>query len=241
MSIYKLLTLGHVEPAHVSEFQFENQRRTFASFGYALDPSVSIDEQGLTKVIGSTEETNDSNIKTVFEKTQLRPLDKRKRQKNDNPDDVEGFLGPWGGFEGEQRVMRPTEEEQAELQELVSKRTKRGREPEERHIEEKSVLHIKDALDYQGRSFLHAPHDVGVNLKSGKVKMQNIQNWCCNTLLQMHPRISVSCQSPISIHGLDIPRESRQYVGFQKLLIYFYRAAWIVKLKYGKSIRKDVA
>ncbi|CAG9763920.1 unnamed protein product [Ceutorhynchus assimilis] len=156
---------GHVEPAHVSEFQFENQRRTFASYGYALDPSISAHEQGLTKVIGDSEEATDS-LKTVFEKTQLRPLDKRKRKKNDKPDDIEGFLGPWGGFEDEQKIARPTEEEQAELQELVSKRTKKGKEPEEKHTEEKSVLHIKDAIDYQGRSFLHAPHDVGVNLKS---------------------------------------------------------------------------
>ena len=31
---------GYVEKAHISEFQFENQRRTFASYGYALDPTV---------------------------------------------------------------------------------------------------------------------------------------------------------------------------------------------------------
>ncbi|XP_066252924.1 pre-mRNA-processing factor 17 [Euwallacea similis] len=157
---------GHIEPAHVSEFQFENQRRTFNSFGYALDPSVSTDEMGLMKVIGSTEEAKDSNMKTVFEKTHLRPLDKRKRKRNNNPDDIDGFLGPWGGFEDEQRVMRPTEEEQAELQELISKRHRRGKVQEEKLVEEKSVLHIKDAFDYQGRSFLHAPQDVGVNLKS---------------------------------------------------------------------------
>ena len=29
-----------------------------------------------------------------------------------------------------------------------------------------SILLVKDALDYQGRSFLHAPQDVGVNLRS---------------------------------------------------------------------------
>lgn len=30
---------GFVEKAHISEFQFENQRRTFTSYGFALDPS----------------------------------------------------------------------------------------------------------------------------------------------------------------------------------------------------------
>jgi pre-mRNA-processing factor 17 len=29
-----------------------------------------------------------------------------------------------------------------------------------------STLHIKDPYDYQGRSFLHIPQDVGVNLRS---------------------------------------------------------------------------
>ena len=29
-----------------------------------------------------------------------------------------------------------------------------------------TTLHIKDPYDYQGRSFLHIPQDVGVNLRS---------------------------------------------------------------------------
>lgn len=31
---------GYVEKAHISAFQFENQRRTFHTYGYALDPSA---------------------------------------------------------------------------------------------------------------------------------------------------------------------------------------------------------
>lgn len=41
--------------------------------------------------------------KSVFESIKKRPLDKRERNKNDNPEDVTGFLGPWGGFVGEKR------------------------------------------------------------------------------------------------------------------------------------------
>lgn len=37
---------------------------------------------------------------------------------------------------------------------------------DEKPVEEKSQLHIKDAYDYQGRSYLHIPQDVGTNLKS---------------------------------------------------------------------------
>lgn len=117
---------GHVEPAHVSEFQFENQRRTFTSFGYALDPSISTD--GNIKVVGSTEEgKNPEAVMTVFEATKVRPLDKRKRKKNSDPSDIDGFLGPWGGYVDEQKVAKPSEEEQAELDELISKKNKRGK------------------------------------------------------------------------------------------------------------------
>lgn len=158
---------GYVEPAYVNEFQFENQRRTFNSFGYALDPTVGSTGEG-TKVVTTTGQCDDVNpeAKTVFESTKLRPLDKRKRKKNNDPSDIEGFLGPWGGFVDEQRVMKPSDEEAAELEELMSKRNKKGKPVEDKQVEEKSILHISDAVDYQGRSFLHAPQDVGVNLKS---------------------------------------------------------------------------
>jgi len=65
----------------------------------------------------------------------------RKQEKNDNPEDVEGFLGPWGKFENEVSVAKPNEQERAELDELLSKRHKRGRIPEDKPLEEKSTLH----------------------------------------------------------------------------------------------------
>lgn len=124
--IDKNVLSGHIEAAHVSEFQFETQRRTFTSFGYALDPSISSD--GQIKVVGSTDEGKDpEKVVTVFETTKVRPLDKRKRKKNADPSDIDGFLGPWGGFVDEQKIAKPTEEEKAELLELVSKKSKKGK------------------------------------------------------------------------------------------------------------------
>ncbi|XP_063975726.1 pre-mRNA-processing factor 17 [Diachasmimorpha longicaudata] len=162
----KNMLSGFVEKAHISEFQFENQRRTFQSYGYALDPTVDgTSEEGKT-LIGATEAAEGSGGKTVFETTALREADKRKRRRNNNPDDIEGFLGPWGGYVDEQRVSKPTDEEASELEEILAKRNKRGKQVEEKPLEEKTVLHIKDPVDYQGRSFLHPPQDVGVNLRS---------------------------------------------------------------------------
>ncbi|KAI5710246.1 hypothetical protein M8J76_010319 [Diaphorina citri] len=151
---------GFVEQAHINSFQFENQRRTFASYGYALDPSSEVE----SKVIGAS--TSGDKNKTVFESTSKRPLDKRKRNRNDCPEDIEGFLGPWGGYTDEEKVSRPNEAQAAELEEYLAKKQKKGKQSEEKPLEEKTILHIKDPTDYQGRSFLHPPHDVGTNLRS---------------------------------------------------------------------------
>ncbi|GLG98350.1 Protein will die slowly [Gryllus bimaculatus] len=163
---HKNMLSGYVEQAYISDFQFENQRRTFTSFGYALDPTVDGSALEGKTIIGATEAAKEADGKTVFESTKERPSDRRKRNKNDDPADIQGFLGPWGGFIDEKRVMKPSDEEAVELEEILAKRQKRGKQTDDKPLEEKTVLHIKDPVDYQGRSFLHPPQDVGVNLKS---------------------------------------------------------------------------
>ncbi|XP_013184540.1 pre-mRNA-processing factor 17 isoform X1 [Amyelois transitella] len=150
---------GYVEKAHISDFQFENQRRTFTSYGYAVDPSTDVDSGNgdaivLSAMVAPPEE---SEGKSVFENIKKRPLDKKKRNKNDNPEDVGGFLGPWGGYEGEKRVMKPEGEEAKELEEILAKRQKKGKVDDDKPLEEKSIFHIDKATDYQGRSWIAPP------------------------------------------------------------------------------------
>ncbi|CAG0923160.1 unnamed protein product [Notodromas monacha] len=171
----KNVLAGFAEPAHVDHFQFESERRTFNSFGYAKDPSVAEDitTVGTVKqprIVTASDESKDlateNKLASVFESTKVRPKDKRKREKNDDPGDVENYLGPWGKFVDEQRVACPTEEEKEYLAEYIAKKQRRNRKVEEKPMEEKSVLHLKEEKDYQGRSFMHPPQDVGVNLRS---------------------------------------------------------------------------
>ncbi|CAF0870012.1 unnamed protein product, partial [Didymodactylos carnosus] len=165
---FKNMLSGHVESTSVSDFLFENQRRTFDSFGYAADPST--ETHSTTHLVGDLINADINEGMTVFETTRKRLADKRKKDKNYDSSDVEGFRGPWAPFVDEVKVSRPTEEEQKELDELLSKRKKRARINEQKEEEEdntnKTILHIKDPYDYQGRSFLHIPQDVGVNLRS---------------------------------------------------------------------------
>ena len=102
----------------------------------------------------------------MFEDNKARPKDKRKRKRNDDASDIEGYLGPWAKFHDEETVSKPGEEDAEYLEEYLGKMKRRGKkQQEEVSVEEKTQLHIKDAYDYQGRSFLHIPQDVGINLK----------------------------------------------------------------------------
>ncbi|XP_062542021.1 pre-mRNA-processing factor 17 [Armigeres subalbatus] len=198
---------GFVEKAHISDFQFDNQRKTFHSFGYALDPSVDTSQAGSDagpSYVGHLQAAYDTDGKTVFESSKPnRNGDKRKRVKNANPEDVEGFLGPWGKFEDEETVSRPSEQERAEIEEMMAKKQRRNRVTEDKPIEEKSVLHIKDSVDYQGRSFLHPPHDSGVNLRKSSapdrcfLPKAHIHTWTGHT-----KGISAIRWFPVSAHLL---------------------------------------
>ena len=191
MKAQKNMLTGFVENAHISDFQFENQRKTFHSYGYAMDPSVdgkgTAPEEG-PSYVGHLQAAYDTDGATVFEsaKAKANAGEKRKRVKNDDPEDVEGFLGPWGKYEDEETVARPSEKERAEIEEMMAKKHRRHKVKEDKPIEEKSILHskcweegisyhvisimlgivffsfllaVKDAFDYQGRSFLH-PHSI---------------------------------------------------------------------------------
>ena len=163
---HKNMLTGYVEPAHVNDFQFELQRKTFHSYGFAFDPSVGVEGEG-ARLIGKEEDAKNNDFKTVFEDNKVRPKDKRRKLQNKDPSDIEGYLGPWGKFEDEVRTAEPSTEDKEFLEDYLSKKKRRAKKQiDDKPIEEKTVLHIKDPLDYQGRSFLHIPQDVGVNLKS---------------------------------------------------------------------------
>lgn len=100
----------------------------------------------------------------------------RKRIRNDDPFDIDGFMGPWAKYENEKQVSKPSDEDAAILAEYRAKQKRRrpnkddqgvSGPSEEQPPEEKAQLHIKDPYDYQGRSFLQAPRDLdNVNLYS---------------------------------------------------------------------------
>jgi pre-mRNA-processing factor 17 len=108
-----------------------------------LDPTVDGSAEEGKILIGAVEAAEETGGKTVFESTAIRASDKRKRNRNDDPTDITGFLGPWGGYVDEKRIIKPSEDEAAELEEILAKRNKRGKQIDEKPLEEKTVLHSK--------------------------------------------------------------------------------------------------
>uniref|UniRef100_A0AAY5EVN6 Pre-mRNA-processing factor 17 n=1 Tax=Electrophorus electricus TaxID=8005 RepID=A0AAY5EVN6_ELEEL len=153
---------GYAEPAHVNDFMFEQQRRTVC-----VRPSVDSSQVSSSSYIGAVEEAEKKKGLTVFESGLKK--EKRKRVKGGDASEIDSFLGPWAKYQDEKNVAKPLEEEQKELDEITAKRQKRGKNEEEAFAEEKTILHVKDAYDYQGRSYLHVPQDVGINLRSAEI------------------------------------------------------------------------
>lgn len=91
----------------MSEFQFENQRRTFDSYGYADDPSVG--EHAIPHKIGDVKLAEENEGKTIFETKKIHIGEKRKKEKNKDAGDIDGFQGPWAPFVDEITVSRPSE------------------------------------------------------------------------------------------------------------------------------------
>ena len=61
----KNMLTGFVEEAHINEFQFELQRKTFHSYGFAQCPEQN-------KLIGDEDKAQKAEFKSVFEDTKVR-------------------------------------------------------------------------------------------------------------------------------------------------------------------------
>ncbi|CAI2294881.1 unnamed protein product [Caenorhabditis sp. 36 PRJEB53466] len=157
---------GFVEPAHFNEFHFNRQIRSFDTLGYANNPSA----ESSNAFIGDTKKAAAEKGVSLFESKKTGG-EKRKRVRNDDSADVDGYTGPWSRFADEKTVAKPTPELQKQMDEIVKKRQEKSRrfkkekEDSEQMADESSTLHLKEAEDYQGRSFLVPPSFTGVNLR----------------------------------------------------------------------------
>ncbi|EFE37233.1 hypothetical protein TRV_08111, partial [Trichophyton verrucosum HKI 0517] len=180
----KNVLTGYAEEAAISEATFVTQQRTFQSLGYTKDPT----QPGA--FVGNMEQVARYGGKDVV---QMRPSKeesaaiRRKRQKKGDSSIVEGegaYLGPWAKYEADELADREAEA-LAELgsdEEYIEEGIVPSNMPamdknatayqEDLSRTETTEFHGTEERDYQGRTYMHVPQDLDIDLKKepGSVK-----------------------------------------------------------------------
>ncbi|PGH13871.1 hypothetical protein AJ80_06140 [Polytolypa hystricis UAMH7299] len=179
---------GYMEETMISDATFNIQHRTFQSRGYSQNPSVP------GAYVGDMESVARFGGRDVV---QLRPSKeesaalRRKRQKKGDASIVEGegaYLGPWAKYNNEdqyyedevaegERELASDEEYVDEEEELAPANMppidkKATAYAEDTSETETTEFHGTAQFDYQGRTYMHVPQDLDVDLKKdvGSVK-----------------------------------------------------------------------
>eukprot|EP00116_Pleurobrachia_bachei_P001519 sb/3461781/ len=158
----KNMFCGFVEKTGVSDFSFDAQRKTFQVRGYAEDPTAYAESAG-KRFVGEVGKAEEMEGRTVFEKEKQKAK-KRKKELVGDPSDPDGYKGPWAEYVDQVKVSGPSEEQRQTLEEWRAKKEPTSKDKTE--DKERTILHIDDPLDYQGRSFMIAPKDNETNLYS---------------------------------------------------------------------------
>ncbi|KAI9747453.1 MAG: hypothetical protein M1815_004215 [Lichina confinis] len=230
----KNVLTGYAEETAVSDATFTTQHRTFQSLGYTRDPSLS------GGYVGDAESIQRFEGKDVV---QLRPSKaesqaiRQKRQRKGDASIVDGegsYRGPWARYQGEDQAIENEamlagqqldsdeefEEDAIEPANIVPAR-KAGTDYAEVEAET-TEFHGAAQFDYQGRTYMHVPQDLGVDLKNDVGSVTNfvpkkvIHTWKKHskaiTALRFFPRsghilLSSSADSKIKIWDVYHERE----------------------------------
>lgn len=114
--IKKNFLTGSIEPAFVSHVTFELERKNFQAYGAASNPSdgsavgAQINKPGVPTTVDTTdpitaaEETEALADIPDPESITSKKGEKRKKVRNMDSADVDGYTGPWAEFENEIKV-----------------------------------------------------------------------------------------------------------------------------------------
>ncbi|KAJ9103052.1 hypothetical protein QFC21_002474 [Naganishia friedmannii] len=165
---------GHVEEQSMDASTFLQQHRTFSVHGYALNPSALTEFIPQDQIVGDMTAASSHNFAMIDNlkgtHASRREL-KRRRQATGDPSVVDGegaYVGPWGAWQGDEDVNVELEEDMDEWRAEKRRRDDESAAAKERLKkagEEKSIFHGKSLTDYAGRTYMHIPTDLGINLR----------------------------------------------------------------------------
>ena len=168
----KNVLTGYAEEAAISDATFTNQHRTFQSRGYAQEPNAT------GALVGDLESAVKYGGRDVVQMKSSRA--KRQRQTKGDPSIVDGegrYLGPWARYQEEAQYdddVALAEEELASDEEYIDESVapvnmapmnKAATDyQDDLSNQETTEFHGTSLVDYQGRSYMHAPRDIDIDL-----------------------------------------------------------------------------
>ena len=198
----KNVPTGYAEEAAISASTFATQHRTFQSLGYSRNPTLP------GQFVGDLDNVHQMEGRDVV---QMKPSKetsaalRAKRQRKGDPSIVEGdgaYLGPWARYADDDRLYEDREAEVGQDGELAS---------DEEYVEEEDVapapthmpamskaatdyqedasqvetteFHGAEQFDYLGRTYMHAPLDLGIDLKK---EIGSIRNYVPKKLIHTY-------------------------------------------------------
>ena len=242
----KNVLTGYAEESVISDATFRTQHHTFQSTGYAADPSVN------GQIVGDLVNAQRLQSRDIV---QMRPSKlesealRRKRQKKGDPSIVDGegaYRGPWARYEDADQAYEEEAiiagEELASDEEYIDEAIVPIRAPamnkaatsyeDDVSNAETTEFHGSQLYDYQGRSYMHVPLDLDIDLRKEPGTQRNyhpkkqIFKWKFGTKpitgLRFFPNsghllLSASADSKIKLYSVYNERELlRSYSGHSK-------------------------
>lgn len=178
---------GNAEETAMSEAAFRTQQRTYQSFGYTQDPSLNgayVGDQSAVAKLGGKDVVELRHSKADSDAI------RSKRQKKGDSSIVDGegaYVGPWAKYKADDVAYEETyasvDHELASDEEWVEEgivptpmaaptKSSTGYDSTAANVET-SEFHGESLHDYQGRTYMHVPQDLDIDLRKEPGSIQN--------------------------------------------------------------------
>ena len=194
----KNVLTGYAEEAALSDATFNTQHRTFQSLGYTKDPTS---EGAYVGDLANAARLGGKDVVQMRPTKEQSEALRRKRQKKGDPSVVDGegaYKGPWARYQDDDQALEVEAalagEELASDEEYVEEAIAPPSQPlpsisgvAAHDNAETSEFEGSSQFDYQGRTYMHVPQDLSIDLKKevGSVKnyvpKKHIHTWTSHT------------------------------------------------------------
>ena len=183
----KNVLTGHAQETVISDNTFNTAHRTFQSRGYAADPSANGTYVG--DLVSAQKHAGKDVVQIKPSKEESAAL-RRKRQRVGDPGITEGegaYKGPWARWQGDDLayedeavaagVELASDEEWVEEAIVPSKMAPMAKEQtgyqDDATTNETTEFHGESQVDYQGRTYMHVPQDLDIDLNKEPGETKN--------------------------------------------------------------------